>query len=70
MTELVEVGEEIGGDLESVEVKDEVQSVVATGVMIIAAVVGGCTGLQPLLQAAAKQRQKSHGQNDVVCPAR
>lgn len=46
--------------LESVEVEDEVQSIIVA-VKIIAAVVGGCATLQSLLQAVTKHGQIPHG---------
>lgn len=47
MTKLVEAAEEVGSELESVEVEDQVQGVPRLGgiVVVVAAGVGGCAAL-------------------------
>ena len=68
MTELVELGEEIGCKLEGVEVEEQVPSVAAIAVGgIVAAVIGGCAGgPQAPLQAGAQHGQEPHPRTTSV----
>lgn len=48
MTEFVEVGEESGGDLQRVEVKEEVKRIQGIVGVVGASWAGGSAGFQPL----------------------
>ena len=55
VTELIEVGEEIGGDFKSAELEEEVRGL-GSGVLSF----GSAAGFECLAQAGAETRQKPH----------
>lgn len=60
MPELIELGEEISGDLESAEVEEQVETVAVAG-SICFVIPGAAAALQPPLQARAEKRKETHG---------
>ena len=66
MTQPVDVGEEVGGELESVEAEDQVEGVagVVAIYVVVIAVVEGCAAL---VQTGAQPAEETHGgQGNVV----
>lgn len=59
MAELIDLGEEIGGDLQSTELEEEVPRL---GGFVVCFVVGGGSAAAPesLLQAGAEKGEKPH----------
>lgn len=66
MTELIELGEEISGDLENPEFEEQVEIVASVGSIFFVA-AGAAVTLQPPLQAGTKKRKQTHGSiNDAT----